>query len=77
MLFNGIECLKICDFGKAMDARIDCDEGFQLTFRTAKTDRGGAQAYLAPEILQPEPGRGVILDYAGNDAWSAGIESVC
>jgi serine/threonine protein kinase len=71
-LYRG-STLKIIDFGMALDCEeLDCKE-FQLQFPTRHVPRGGAPLYLAPEVMTTRPGRGVVIDYAKNDAWAVGL----
>jgi serine/threonine protein kinase len=71
-LYRG-STLKIIDFGMALDCKeLDYKE-FQMPFTSRHVPRGGAPLYLAPEVMTSRPGRGVVIDYAHNDAWAVGL----
>ena len=65
--------LKLADFGEAQDFQSEGLEGLRLPFITKKTSKGGAQYYLAPEIVQGKCGPTTVLDYEKNDAWAVGM----
>ena len=57
--------LVITDFGC-------CLTGLKLPLTSEEVNRGGNIALTAPEIVTPEPGPNVSLDYSKSDLWAAG-----
>jgi serine/threonine protein kinase len=61
--------LKVSDFGSAWDLR--GNQSLCVPFLAA-FPRGGAPTFLPPEIVNPRPGRGSVLDYRKADSWAVG-----
>lgn len=66
-------CVKIIDFGCAVDCSVDPEDGLRLRYPGRYISKGGAPYYLPPEIQTAKPGRGKVLDYSKSDVWSAGL----
>ena len=62
----------IADFGEALDCRLYQLDGLKMPF-PVDFPRGGAPAYLAPEIVKAVPGPTTVLDYTRNDDWACGM----
>jgi serine/threonine protein kinase len=61
--------LAITDFGCCL---ADKDNGLNLPYKTADTDRGGNVALMAPEVVCARPGTFGCIDYSKADAWAVG-----
>ncbi|CAH1707584.1 serine/threonine-protein kinase Pink1, mitochondrial isoform X1 [Aphis gossypii] len=61
--------LVITDFGCCL---ADKDNGLNLPYKTADTDRGGNIALMAPEVVTARPGTFGHIDYSKADVWAVG-----
>lgn len=61
--------LAITDFGCCL---ADKNNGLNLPYKTADTDRGGNIALMAPEVVTARPGTFGHIDYSKADVWAVG-----
>ncbi|XP_029347147.1 serine/threonine-protein kinase PINK1, mitochondrial [Acyrthosiphon pisum] len=61
--------LVITDFGCCL---ADKDNGLNLPYKSADTDRGGNIALMAPEVVTARPGTFGYIDYSKADVWAVG-----
>jgi serine/threonine-protein kinase Chk2 len=66
------EHLMLIDFGQCLDCERWELTDFCMPFHVPAT-RGGAPAFLAPEVMRPDPGPRTVIDYAKNDDWAVGM----
>jgi serine/threonine protein kinase len=66
------EHLVLIDFGQCLDCELYELTDFRLPL-PCQFPRGGAPAFLAPEVLLPKPGPRTVIDYAKNDDWAIGM----
>jgi serine/threonine protein kinase len=65
--------IKIADFGESLDCIAEQMDGFAMRYESCHLPKGGAPAYLPPEVSNGTPGRGVVLDYSKSDMFSCGM----
>ena len=69
--------VKLADFGHALDTTTeDSIENFKMPY-LVRGPKGGAPAYLAPEVVAAEPGTSTwfptYINYSKNDVFAAGM----
>ena len=67
------ESAVLSDFGHSFDLRQNRIAGFKVEFKYKGFTRGGAPAFLAPEIGLARPGPDAVLDYYKSDEWAVGL----
>ena len=70
--------VKLADFGESLDCAAEGYEGFQMLFVRCggEPSRGGAQAYLPPEVMNATAGTQrsqSFIDYSKSDVFSLGM----
>ena len=58
--------------GCCLDAEEEDYDDFVVPFRNRGWSKGGAPAYLPPEITNAKPGKGVELNYSKSDVFACG-----
>eukprot|EP00035_Acanthoeca_spectabilis_P039931 m.66009 g.66009 ORF g.66009 m.66009 type:complete len:715 (+) comp9794_c0_seq3:890-3034(+) len=70
-----VRVVKLADFDQALDTR-EYQGTLKMPFISTGTSRGGAPAYLAPEVMSAPLGTDthmVYIDYSKNDVFAAGM----
>ena len=65
--------LVLSDYGECLDCEAEDMAGFKMQYLYSHMGKGGAPAYYAPEVASAKPGRGAVVDYSCQDAWSLGM----
>lgn len=65
--------LVLSDFGEVLDCQKEQMDDFCMQYRYSGLSKGGAPAYLPPEVARAKPGPGVTLNFGGHDAWALGM----
>ena len=65
----------LCDFGDSLDCMELSLDGFRMPHGTDMhgVAKGGAPAFIAPEVARARPGCGAVIDFGAQDAWSLGL----
>ena len=63
----------LIDFGCALDCEEEGFDGFRMPFNVRDLRKGGAPAFLAPEVALAKSGRGNFIDYDTTDGWACGM----
>jgi serine/threonine protein kinase len=63
----------LSDFGECLDLEEEEMVGFVMPFRMRGTPRGGAPAYLPPEVTSQTTGKGQSIDYSKSDVFACGM----
>ena len=63
----------LIDFGCALDCTENGFDGFRMPFNVRGLSKGGAPAFLAPEVARAKSGPVNFIDYNMADGWACGM----
>jgi serine/threonine protein kinase len=63
----------LADFGCCVNFKEFGFDDLKLPYQIDGTSKGGAPAFLPPEIMKTKPGKNKFLDYTKSDIYSCGI----